>query len=812
MLSDLKYALRSLIRSPLFTAGIVVTLALGIGANATMFGVVDVLFLRPPAGVQDAGALRRIYFRRAVGDRPAYTGPTTNYPAFKDLAAGVSGFTSVSAMTMPRDISLGRGEDARSVKAALVSHTWFSMLGVRAAEGRLFDENDDRLGAPTVAVLSWDFWQRHYGGDLSVLGRSVNLGRANYTIIGVTPEAFNGIELQPVDVWLPIEASAEAVMGTRDAVESRGWWWMQVLGRLRPGVTAEQVEAQATMAFRNGMRNDNRGADSTSTVVLGAIQQARAPNAGKDSKVSAWIGAVALVVLLIACANVANLLLARGVARRRELAVRAGLGAGRGGLMRLLLAESLVLAALGGTAAIAVTVWSGQALRKLLLPDLPASVPVIDPRVLGFTAAAILVTSLLAGFVPAFQSSRTDVADTLKSGGHGTTSRGGRTRAVLLAAQVALTVVLLAGAGLFVRSLRNVQAIDLGFDADRTLSTSVSLAALNIEGAEANALYLRLVDRVKRLPGVEEAAASMGVPFGSSRANSLRVSNRDSLPDLPSGGPYFQVITPSYMTTMGSSIVKGRDISEGDAAGSEKVALVNEYLARMVWPGQEPLGQCLYHGDDPVCRRVVGVVEDARRWGIIDETSAMYYLPLSQYADAEMDAMMVRSRTTAAAIAAAVRREIQAAGNLPYPRVQPLADQVAPHLRSWRLGAGAFSAFGLLALVIAATGIFAVISYSVTQRTREIGVRIALGATAREVMRTVLRHGLAACVAGLVAGAGGAWLLGRSIASLLYGVEPADPVVFGGVVFVLLTAAAVAALLPARRAARVDPMIALRSE
>ncbi|MGH7581707.1 MAG: ABC transporter permease [Gemmatimonadales bacterium] len=820
---DIRYAVRTLRKSPLFTAGVILTLALGIGINATMFSVVDTLFLRAPTDVKDPGRIVRVYFRQHSSYFGWYTQAGTSYPAFIDLRDRLPAFTQAAAIA-GGTLSLGRGAEASQVRVAAVSHEYFPMLGLRTELGRFFGADDDRLGAPGVAVLSDGFWRRHFGADSTVIGRALSLGEGTYTVIGVGPPGFGGIDLAGVDAFLPIAASVDD-FAEAAALGTRNWTWLSVVGRLAPGIRSADAASQATMVYRRGATADPEHAgrtaqlreDSSATVLLGPIQEARWPEASSDARVSAWIGAVALVVLLIACANVANLLLARGANRRRELAVRASLGAGRRRLILSMLVESFVLAVSGGVAAVLVATWTGTAARHFLLPALAPDVSLLNLRVMLFTAGAVLATALLTGLVPAIHASRTHLADSLRRGGHGTTHAGGRTRTLLLAAQIALTLTLLVGAGLFVRSLRNVEGIDLGFDADRVLMVHLDMASIGLPTALANADYLRLIRRVARIPGVERAGAAMGTPFGWSYSVSLRAEGRDSLPKSKSGGPYIEVVTPDYLPTLGTRILSGRGFSPGDVRGAGRVAVVGATFARMLWPGQQALGKCLYVGDSTAaCTRVVGIAADAKRSQITDEAPLLYYVPLAQYGTtdsaADINALFVRTRGDATPLIGPVRREVQAAGNFPFAQIDRLADKAAPQLRSWRLGATAFTAFGALALLIAAMGIFAVISYSVLQRTKEIGVRVALGAQIPTVVRMIVVQGLRAAGMGILAGGVDAFVLGRAIAPLLYHVAPMDRIVIATVTAVLLVVAAAAAYLPARRAARIDPMIALRND
>ncbi|MGH7594491.1 MAG: ABC transporter permease [Gemmatimonadales bacterium] len=817
-IQDLRYAARGLIRTPLFSLGVIVTLGLGIGVNATMFGVVDTLFLRAPAGVTNAHDVVRVYIRQTFPAMGTFTQPNTGYPAYTDLRDHVAGFANSAAM-WTTSTGLGRGPTATQVNATLVSHQFFPLLGVQPALGRFFTADEDRVGGDAVAVLTYGFWQRRFGGDPAIIGRTLQLGKGYYTVIGVGPKGFAGINIQGADLFLPIAQAAGDMMGKDavDPVRGRGWSWLQIVARLVPDAPRPTIASAATLAFRTGNSIAPRHRDSTSQVLFGPIQEARGPVTSADAKVSAWIGGVALIVLLIACANIANLLLARGVSRQRELAVRASLGAGRGGLIRTLLVESTLLAAVGGVVALVFVAWGGALAWAFLLPDLPRDAAVVDARVLVVAAVAVIATALLIGLIPAIQATRTDLVSALKFGGHGSTGRAGLTRRVLLVAQIALTLALLVGAGLFVRSLRHAEGVDLGLDADRIVTIGIDFANAGVPRADANATYLRLLDRVQRLPGVERAAASMGTPFGWSYATDLRVEGRDSLPTFKTGGPYFQAVTPEYFATMGTRVLAGRGFTASDVQGSGGVAVVGATFARIIWPGQPAIGKCLYvsrsAGDSTApCRRVVGVAADAKRDRIDESETLLYYAPLAQWDSAEINELFVRARRDPTAIIPPLRREMQAVTDLPYATVAPLTDAIAPQLRSWRLGAAAFTAFGLLALLIAATGIFAVLSYTVSRRTREIGVRVALGAQRADVLRLVVVEALQNAAVGVTAGLLGAVALGRAMAALLFNEPAIDPTVLVAVVATLLAVAIAAAYLPARRAAGIAPMTALRSE
>jgi len=440
-----------------------------------------------------------------------------------------------------------------------------------------------------------------------------------------------------------------------------------------------------------------------------------------------------------------------------------------------------------------------------------------------FTGSLSLLAGLLAGAAPALRSSRADLRNALKSGARDVTTTRVRLRGALLATQVAFTLVLLVGAGLFVRSLRSVQSLDLGVDLERVLRAQVDTRAAGLDSRAANALYMRLLERARTIPGVEHAAATVGSPFGTNLGTDLRVSGRDSLPVLPTGGPYFNAVTPEYFSALGLRIVRGRGFTEADGQDSARVTVVGQSFARLVWPGVDPIGKCLYVGSDQArCVQVIGVASNARLSDLLEGPVLQYYLPVASANAGNtngiiningMTDLLIRTGSPARDAAAAVQRALQGSEpNLPYVQVESLEESVAPLQRSWRMGATMFSAFGLLALAIAAVGVFGVTAYTVSQRTREIGVRMALGAQPRSVVRLVLRQGARAAVAGAGVGLLGSLALGHAVASLLYGVAPADPLVFGAVTAALLAVALLAAWLPARRAARVDPIVALQSE
>ena len=813
LLADLRYTLRSLGRSPGFVAVAVACLAIGVGANATMFGIVDTLLFRPPAHVVDAEDVRRLYLRRTfpgIGER---VNSGHSWPDYEMLLRDTRSFASVAAYT-GGEVVLGRGAEGRTAEGIYVTPSYFRLLGVRPALGRFFAEEEN--APPTgslVAVISHGLWQRQFGGDRSVIGEEIVADDRTYTIVGVAPKDFTGAGLTPIEIWLPVRTSTGAFFAP-EAYTSRNYVWLTILARLKPGVVPERAAAVATTTYRQETA-DRPHADPNALMILGPIQSARSPDGSETASVATWLAGVAGIVLLIACANVANLLLARALRRRRELAVRVALGAGRGRLLAQLLSESLALSLLGAAAGLLLAFWGGSFVRSVLLTDLASVGSPFDPRVLAFTTAAALLTGLLCGVVPALQMSKPDLTSDLKAGAREGTFQRGRLRATLLVTQVALSVVLLFGAGLFVRSLRNVRAIDLGFDADRLLMASVDLPREGYTTERRNALYKEMMARVAALPGIEGAAVAVTAPFYSTISLDLSIPGRDSLPDLSTGSPNMNAVTPDFFRTMGLELKRGRTFTEADGSTSERVAVISEAMASYGWPGEEAVGKCFRVGADSTpCIQVVGIVENQVNNDLQDPPIPFYYLPLDQStARFPMRSLFVRTAAGPSAMVGTVRRAMQGvSADLPYVNVQSLEQMIDPQMRPWRLGATLFGVFGIVALVIAALGLYGVLAYTVAQRSHEMGVRVALGAQRGDVLRLVVGQGTRLAVVGVAIGAVAALAGGRALASRLYGVSASDPFTLTAVAGTLVAVAVLASWLPARRATRVDPVVALRVE
>jgi len=814
-IEDIRYAARGLLRHPALMALSVSALTIGIAANAVMFGVIDQLLLRPPAYVVAPDAVKRIYFQGHEGARTFAT-PVTSYPMITAIRAGTP---SLDVATLFRGtFTLGRGVEARSVDAQLVSGNYFSVLGVVPALGRPFTPaEDDPAGGAHVAVVSDGFWRRELGGTRDAIGRVLLINGKPFTVIGVAPRAFSGIDRRSTDMWVPVSALVADAVG-RSWYTSAGSYWVQAIGRLRPGAAPQRAESQATAAYRAELRTEKMPfRDSTATVVLGSLIGTRTPTGiSAESKVSLWLMGVAVIVLLIACANVANLLIARTIERRREIAVRLALGVSRARLLRQLLTEAALLAAIAAVAAVGLAYFGSRLVEHTLLPGIVWTGSTIDIRVLAFTLGAAIVCILLAGAVPAAQGIATDVSDALKSSSRQVAGSKGVLRFALLAMQAALSVVLLVGAGLFVSSLRNVTRRDVGIDFDHTMVVTMNLDEYGFERPRIEATFRAAVERAKAVPGVRNATMVWStVPSWSGSAMSVRVPGVAKAPALSGGGPYYAAVTDDFFPTIGARILRGRAFTRAEERAPSRVMIVNQMLADAYWPHGDAIGQCVGLGNDSTCTQIVGIAQNVMLFALIKDDRAMIYLPpthpmVSHQAPA---ALIVRSAGEPGSVIPDLHRAIQSVEpNMPFVQIVPFAERVAPELRPWRLGATMFTLFGSIALVIAAVGLYSVMAYWVSQRTREIGIRVALGARPRDVVGLVTWQASRAIGIGIVFGGAVAMFASRWVADMLYETSPRDPAIYLGAVAALAIAGALASVVPARRSAGVDPATALRAE
>jgi predicted permease len=723
----------------------------------------------------------------------------------------VQGFSSIAAFASD-EVSLDRGANARLVNADLVTPSLFSLLGVRPALGRFFSEDEDRA-KEHVAVLGFDVWRTQFGNDPTILGRPLSIGKGSYVVVGVAPPGFTGVDLSPVGVWLPLGAAASEFGSSLDCGNC---YWLTTVGRLRPGRMLAQVETEATTVFRG--LGGSRSADTSAVVTLGPIQEARGPAGAANSSLSVWLYAVSLAVLLIACANVTNLLLARAISRDREIAIRLALGASHGALVGECLIEGVLVAAGGGAAAMALVVLAAPVLSRALLPA-GVGVGTMTPGVLLFTGGVVMIAGLVSSLAPALRVNRSNLTGALRTSQLGMRSSGSTSRQVLVVGQIALTLILLVGAGLFLGSLRKVLANPLGFDPDHLVSVSVDLKSIGYPNSEINVVYEAMRQRVASLAGVGSASIAIGSPFSTSLASALDVPGvDDSVFRGPGGVPYVQMVSPEYFRTLGTAIRLGRDFVENDRSGAARVAIVNETMAHRVWPERSPLGRCLKVGSltGVSCSEIVGVVQDVRRNGITEAPTMQYYIPLSQRDSGfvvPVTALLIRTKGRADGMAGALRRELQSISpNLPYVRVEPIGQLYAWQLRPWKLGSVLFMTFGAIATALAVFGLYGLLSYVVGQRTREVGIRIALGASRTAILLSIMGHGAKLASVGIVIGGVGAVLSGRLIVSLLYGVAPTNVAVMVTASALLLVVALAASYGPAYRATRIEPLVALQSE
>jgi predicted permease len=812
---DLAYVIRSLRRSPGFTVTVVVSFALGIAANAAMFGIVNRLLLRGPEHVVDAANVRRLHARAFIsgfGDSPTSTFGYISYTILRDQAHTVD---RVAAYVSRQQYKLGKGTDGRQIEATLATWDFFPLLGVRPALGRFYTADEDRPpdGTPVV-VISYDLWKSAFVGDTGVLGSSIQLSGKPYTIIGVAPERFTGPDLAPMDAWLPI------TLGGGEA----NWWtswnmnWLDIIVRLRPGVNTAAVENEITALQQRNYSGPGSNPIAKARFFMSPLNMNGEGHEPAEFTVARWLTGVSVVVLLIASANVANLLLARVLRRRREVAVRLALGISRARLVRLLLSESLFLAAAGCALALLLAWWGGATIRALLLPYVwfPGGSLSID--VLLFSATMTVLVGTAVGLVPVFQARSLDLTHSLKAGSQQAGGARSAMQIPLLLAQSALSATLLIGAGLFLRSFQNARAVDLGFAPSRFVEAWLnfphiqdsSLDAYRARMVREGDASIRVVERVRAMKGVEHAALAIGSPFGAEYSISLRVPGHDSIPTLAGGGPFTSIVTPGYFETVGIRLQHGRVFTPADRKQSERVAIVNETMARTLWPGKEALGQCIQVGFDP-CSRIVGIVADARRHNLRELPVMQYYLPWGQGGGVSGSVVVVRPTDSPASFVPTLQRVVREVAGVP-ARASVKQDDIDPLAQVWRTGTLLFSIFGGLALVIAAIGLYSVIAYMVAQRTHEFGVRLALGASARQLIAMVLSRGVVVSCVGLAAGMAIALLAGGFLEPLLFETTAHDPKVLTGVAVVLLAVAVVACLVPARRAASVDAITALRAD
>jgi predicted permease len=808
-LQDLRYALRALAKSPGFTAAAIVILALGIGANTAIFSLVDAVVLHPLPGVSRPEALVDL------------AGQTASYPWYRSVREGTKGSFAGLAAWRQREMSLAEGAAPSRIRGVVVSGNYFDVIGVRAASGRLFTPADERSGEALV-VLGSGLWKSRFGSDPAIAGKVIQLNGSPFTVIGVAPPGFRGTAFGVApDLWVPIGAWPKLATGefrTLD-LERRGWGWLTVFGRLKPGVSISRAQASLDVAARQeaAAYPDDAAADAKATLQPTLRNAAGFGESGNPVGFLAMLVGAVGAALAIACANLANLLLARAAARGKEIAVRQALGASRSRLVRQLLTESVALGVLGGVAGLLVASWSLGLIVKMPLPgdfSLAVFAPALDLRALVFSLLLSVATGLMFGLLPALQSSRRSVWTSIKSGPSDPARSAAR--GALLVAQVSLCLLLLVGAGLLGRSLRRALATDVGFQPRGLTLASVDLGLQRYDGPRSAAFLRDLRQRVTAAPGVRSASWTGLVPLGG--GDWVETFSIDGFVPPPGGKPPeagVNLVAADFYRTMGIPLAAGREFDDRlDREDSAPVALVNEAMAKRYWPGGAAVGRRITIGGAE--RTIVGVSRNFRTGSLRDAPSPEVYVPLAQggpNAGLRSMNLVVRGEDPRRDVGSLIRAEIRKLDPaLPVADIHPYESELAGQLVPQRLGSALLGLFGLLSLALAAVGIYAVISYSVARRTREIGIRMALGARAADVRALVVFQSARPVALGLGLGLALGVAAAQMLRGFLFGVSPADPATFLGVTALLVLCALLAAWLPARRAARIDPMAALRSE
>ena len=834
---DLRYAARMLAKSPAFTLVAVLSLAIGIGANTAIFSIANTILLKT-LPVRDPDQLRlvlwtgepRIPRHSGSGYSTRLHGIQVNssfsFPMYHLLTANVPQFSSLMGFAHTQVTVVAAGE-SHYASAFYVTGNFFNGLGVNPLLGRMLSPEDDRPGAPAVAVISYRYWERHFGLDPGVVGRSVTLNGRPVIVAGITPRPFFGIEPgQGYDLFLPM-ALVEAFGPEWYSLAKEDHWWVQILGRLQPGIS----DTEARAALDGLMARTGAAYTETPDQKRDPFRPLLEPGTGgvpllrKQASAPLFIlGSVVALVLLIACANIANLLLARGTARRREFAVRLSIGAGRWRLVRQLLTESFLVAGLG--AAVGLTLASPLAKTALAMAAASEDLTIeanIDTRTLLFTLALTLLTALIFGLAPALRSTRVDLTPALKDGAAGASGAGRplRLSRLLVAGQVALSTLLLVGAGLFVRTLQNLSTMDPGFNPQHLLVFSLDGSRSGYQGEKLTSLYERIRERIEAIPGVQAVSLSSVPLIGNSMSNSS-VTVPGYSPKHGQSTLTYQMVTGSrFFTTMGIQIVLGREMDGRDSLTAPKVAVVNETFARKYMPGKNPVGRTFYFGtfsdgekpDAKDAVRVIGVAKDAKYDSLRNEIPPTAYLPYLQDTDLREMTFEVRTAPPPMSIASAARAAVASVDrNVPVADLRTQEELIRLSLGMERVFATLVGAFGLIAALLASVGLYGVMAYAVTRRTSEIGIRMALGAARGDVLTMVLRDSLIMVAAGIAVGVPAALALTRFLQAALYGIAPNDPASFVSASLLMLLVALSAAWIPARRAARVDPMKALRCE
>ncbi len=801
---DLRYGLRMLIRSPSFTIIAVLALALGIGANSAIFSVVNTVLLRP-LPYKNPDALMMVW------EEATHLGFPDNTPSpanFLDWREQNTVFEGMAAMAQRSFNLTGVGEPER-YDGRRVSANLFTILGVEPILGRTFRPEEDQPGA-RVVILSHGVWQRRFGADPGIIGRPLTLNGESYTVIGVMPRT---VDLPSLDnwqdqLWVPIAFTSEEAAG-------RGNHFLEVIARTKPGVSRQQAQAEMTTIAK---RLEQQYPEDNTRIGI-TVKPLHEQIVGKiKPALLVLLGAVGFV-LLIACANVANLLLARAAVRQKEIALRLAVGASRSRLTRQFLTESVLLAGLGGASGLLLSLVGLHVLKTFLPPSISQAQSIsIDGKVLIFTALISLVTGLIFGLAPATQASNFNLNDTLKEGGResGSGSRGNRIRNFLVVSEVAVSFLLLIGAGLLINSFLHLRNLDPGYRADHLLTMKVALSETKYPDKERRSpFYSEMIRRVRALPGVQSVAVAANLPL-TYNGDSMPIGVEGRVDPPPDQRPdvILRVVSPGYFSTMGIPLIKGRDFTEQDNAESVRVVVISEKTARYFWPGEDPIGKRLKPGSttsESPWREVIGVVKDVRQNDFVAEPKMQMYMAYPQLSSFAPNALVIRTNVEPLSLATSVRNAVWAIDkDQPVSDIDTMENIISQAVARQRFSMLLLGIFATLALVLAAVGIYGVMSYSVAQRTREIGIRMALGAQKSDVLKMTVMQGLKLVALGVAIGLVAALVLTRVMASLLFGVSATDPTTFVTISFVLIGVALLASYIPALRAIKVDPMVALR--